>query len=115
MPIIDIETLNYSIERYRKFYNRNNVSSAFSIVFFRREYWLKCFEEKIDTFVRCAVASQPDNNTAQERAEMFKDKYITRLHHLKIQPLYVPNVIFTVLRPSSRETFILMISAHMAI
>ncbi|XP_065215107.1 4'-phosphopantetheine phosphatase [Planococcus citri] len=57
-----------------------------------REYWLKCFEEKIDTFVRCAIASQPENSTAQERAEMFKDKYITRLHHLKIQPFAYGNL-----------------------
>lgn len=52
-----------------------------------REYWLKCFEEKIDTFVICAIASQPNNDTAIERANMFKEKYIKRLHHLKVQPL----------------------------
>ncbi|KAK7602808.1 hypothetical protein V9T40_006782 [Parthenolecanium corni] len=57
-----------------------------------REYWLHCFEEKIDTFVSRAISSQPNNATAVERAELFKEKYIKRLHHLKVQPFAYGNL-----------------------
>ncbi|PSN34733.1 Pantothenate kinase 4 [Blattella germanica] len=45
-----------------------------------REYWLQCFKESVDKFVTRAVHSQPHSLTAKERAEKFKEKYISRLH-----------------------------------
>lgn len=51
-----------------------------------REYWLHCFEDAIDKFVARAVASQPDKNDAIERGEIFKEKYVERLRHLKQHP-----------------------------
>ncbi|XP_075235661.1 4'-phosphopantetheine phosphatase-like isoform X2 [Lycorma delicatula] len=57
-----------------------------------REYWLQCFEESVDKFVGHAIASQPHSKTAQERAQLFRDKYVTRLHHLQHQPFAYGNL-----------------------
>ncbi|GLG95538.1 Pantothenate kinase 4 [Gryllus bimaculatus] len=52
-----------------------------------REYWLQCFEESVDKFVARAIQSQPDSPSAKERAHKFREKYVSRLHYLKHQPL----------------------------
>lgn len=57
-----------------------------------REYWLKCFEESLDKFVEKAIASQPQNPTAEERAKQFREKYVTRLHQLQKEPFAYGNL-----------------------
>ncbi|XP_069676632.1 4'-phosphopantetheine phosphatase isoform X2 [Periplaneta americana] len=57
-----------------------------------REYWLQCFEESVDKFVTRAIHSQPHSMTAKERAQKFKEKYISRLHYLKHQPFAYGNL-----------------------
>uniref|UniRef100_A0A8D9BAG8 Pantothenate kinase 4 n=1 Tax=Cacopsylla melanoneura TaxID=428564 RepID=A0A8D9BAG8_9HEMI len=57
-----------------------------------REYWLNCFKESVNKFAERAIASQPDSNTSQERARLFKEKYISRLDHLKQQPFAYGNL-----------------------
>lgn len=52
-----------------------------------REYWLNCFEESIENYVKYAIASQPNSDTAEKRATMFKDKFISRVELLKVKPL----------------------------
>ncbi|GAB6026236.1 Pantothenate kinase 4 [Chamberlinius hualienensis] len=51
-----------------------------------REYWLLCFEEGIDKFVEVAINNQPNRETAVERANLFKKKYLARLRHLNRHP-----------------------------
>ncbi|XP_022246842.1 pantothenate kinase 4-like isoform X1 [Limulus polyphemus] len=51
-----------------------------------RKYWLQCFEDAIDKFVDRAIKSQPHHVDAQERAEKFCKKYVSRLHHLRCHP-----------------------------
>ncbi|XP_049852310.1 4'-phosphopantetheine phosphatase isoform X1 [Schistocerca gregaria] len=57
-----------------------------------RNYWLQCFEESIDKFVLRAVESQPDSDTAKDRAQKFKEKYLSRLQYLKEQPFAYGNL-----------------------
>lgn len=64
-----------------------NLILKYVILIFFREYWLKCFEESIENYVNYAVASQPNSDTAIERAAMFKDKFIARVQLLRIKPL----------------------------
>lgn len=54
-----------------------------------REYWLNCFEESIQNYVNYAIASQPNNDTAEKRASLFKEKFISRVELLKVKPLSV--------------------------
>lgn len=54
---------------------------------FFREYWLNCFEESIDNYVNYAIQSQPNSDSVNERAVMFKEKFIARVELLKIKPL----------------------------
>ncbi|XP_076621257.1 4'-phosphopantetheine phosphatase [Colletes latitarsis] len=51
-----------------------------------RDYWLQCFEESVDKFVARAIHSQPHSLTAKDRATKLKEKYINRLHYLRLQP-----------------------------
>nr|CAD7409828.1 unnamed protein product [Timema poppensis] len=51
-----------------------------------REYWLRCFEEAAGKYESRAVSSQPISDTAKDRARKFKEKYVSRLQYLKIQP-----------------------------
>lgn len=51
-----------------------------------REYWLVCFEDAIDKFVYRAIQSQIHCPDADRRAKIFKEKYISRLHHLRGHP-----------------------------
>lgn len=51
-----------------------------------REYWLLCFEDAIDKFVQRAIQSQLHRSDAIQRANLFKEKYVDRLHHLKNHP-----------------------------
>lgn len=51
-----------------------------------RDYWLVCFEEAIDKFVERAIQSQIHHSDAQERAKIFKEKYLSRLDHLRSHP-----------------------------
>ncbi|XP_067145341.1 4'-phosphopantetheine phosphatase [Centruroides vittatus] len=51
-----------------------------------REYWLLCFEDAVDKFVQRAVQSQLHRCDAVQRANLFKEKYVDRLHHLKDHP-----------------------------
>lgn len=57
-----------------------------------REYWLNCFEESIENYVNYAVASQPTSDTAEERAALFKEKFISRVQLLKIKPFAYGNL-----------------------
>lgn len=57
------------------------------IFFYFRDYWLNCFEESIQNYVNYAIASQPTSETAEKRASMFKEKFISRVELLKIKPL----------------------------
>lgn len=60
--------------------------TKYYLIFFR-EYWLNCFEQSIENYVNYAIASQSSSDTAEERAAMFKDKFISRVQLLKIKPL----------------------------
>ncbi|GBM56020.1 Pantothenate kinase 4 [Araneus ventricosus] len=51
-----------------------------------REYWLTCFENAIDKFVERAIQSQSHHADAQHRAKIFKEKYLSRLQHLRTHP-----------------------------
>ncbi|XP_035206031.1 4'-phosphopantetheine phosphatase-like [Stegodyphus dumicola] len=51
-----------------------------------RDYWLVCFEDAIDKFVERAIQSQIHHADAQHRAKIFKEKYISRLQHLRTHP-----------------------------
>uniref|UniRef100_A0A1B6EFC2 4'-phosphopantetheine phosphatase n=1 Tax=Clastoptera arizonana TaxID=38151 RepID=A0A1B6EFC2_9HEMI len=57
-----------------------------------RDYWLKCFESSIEKFIQKAIESQPYSSTASERAQQFKEKYISRLHQLHVQPFAYGNL-----------------------
>ncbi|KAL5233685.1 hypothetical protein ACI65C_001095 [Semiaphis heraclei] len=57
-----------------------------------REYWLNCFEESIENYVNYAIASQPASDTAEKRAAMFKEKFISRVQLLKIKPFAYGNL-----------------------
>lgn len=57
-----------------------------------REYWITCFEKKVDEIVKCALMSQMNNETASERASLFKEKYINRLKQLGAQPFLYGNL-----------------------
>ncbi|KAK9503529.1 hypothetical protein O3M35_010068 [Rhynocoris fuscipes] len=57
-----------------------------------RTYWLNCFEKSIDKYVEAAVSCQADSETASERANLFKEKYIKRLHKLRQQPFAYGNL-----------------------
>lgn len=57
-----------------------------------REYWLQCFEESVEKFVTRAIQSQQDSPSAKERAEKFREKYVSRLHYLKQQPFAYGNL-----------------------
>ncbi|GFY65981.1 4'-phosphopantetheine phosphatase [Trichonephila inaurata madagascariensis] len=51
-----------------------------------REYWLVCFENAIDKFVERAIQSQIHHSDAHQRAKIFKEKYLSRLQHLRSHP-----------------------------
>ena len=51
-----------------------------------REYWLSCFEKSLEGYVSQAIKSQPNTDTAIERAGKFRNKYLERLHNLKDHP-----------------------------
>ncbi|KAI5710818.1 hypothetical protein M8J75_011640 [Diaphorina citri] len=57
-----------------------------------REYWLNCFEESVNKFAERAIASQPHSTTGEERATKFREKYVSRLHHLKQHPFAYGNL-----------------------
>lgn len=64
-----------------------NYLTCITICLIFRDYWLNCFEESIENYVKYAIASQPTSDTAFERAAMFKEKFISRVQLLKIKPL----------------------------
>ncbi|ESO10934.1 hypothetical protein HELRODRAFT_109215 [Helobdella robusta] len=51
-----------------------------------REYWLQCFHDATEQFAERAVQSQPSKSDAEQRALKFKEKYISRLKHLRVNP-----------------------------
>ncbi|KAG8193734.1 hypothetical protein JTE90_005032 [Oedothorax gibbosus] len=51
-----------------------------------RDYWLVCFENAIDKFVDRAIKSQMHRPDANHRAQIFKEKYLSRLQHLRSHP-----------------------------
>ncbi|XP_046667843.1 4'-phosphopantetheine phosphatase [Homalodisca vitripennis] len=57
-----------------------------------REYWLQCFESQVDKFVQKAIESQPQSKTAPTRGQQLKEKYLSRLQHLKQQPFAYGNL-----------------------
>ncbi|XP_018912276.2 4'-phosphopantetheine phosphatase isoform X1 [Bemisia tabaci] len=57
-----------------------------------RDYWLACFEESVNKYIERAVASQPYSTTREERAKQLKEKYVSRLHHLKEHPFAFGNL-----------------------
>lgn len=57
-----------------------------------RVYWLNCLESSVEKFVERAVKSQPHSDTAHSRAMQFKEKYVSRLHHLREQPFAYGNL-----------------------
>ncbi|KAK3925782.1 4'-phosphopantetheine phosphatase [Frankliniella fusca] len=51
-----------------------------------RHYWLDSFETSVDKYVQRAVLSQPDSETAEERGQKFKDKFVARIRYLRTHP-----------------------------
>ncbi|XP_076052846.1 4'-phosphopantetheine phosphatase isoform X2 [Oratosquilla oratoria] len=57
-----------------------------------RDYWLSCFEDSLPSFVGQAIRSQASSGDAKERANKFREKYLSRLNTLKDHPFAYGNL-----------------------
>jgi len=51
-----------------------------------RQYWLQCFQDSLPKFTDRAIDSQANVVDVNERADKFKEKFLTRLQMLKAKP-----------------------------
>ena len=57
-----------------------------------RNYWLTCFKDSLPKFTERAVESQVQVTDVNERAERFKDKFLSRVRMLESQPFAFGNL-----------------------
>lgn len=51
-----------------------------------RTYWLQCFADSVDKNMMLAINSQAEEPDVAERANMYREKYLTKLHTLTANP-----------------------------
>lgn len=57
-----------------------------------REYWLQCLQDSLPKFTERAIKSQDNSSSVQDRANKFKDQFLTRLKQFKHNPFAYGNL-----------------------